>query len=154
MSCNILEACYRLWQRTSHTLQWTANASSEIKSDFVTGDWYRAVSARFSTVGLKILAILLHSDATIVTSFGSRSCHPITMTFGNLPTSEISKSRHRFVVGFFPQLPPKIDRRTKLTIMHKCIRILLQPLLRMEGISRLIIRYGVPHFCIIETTII
>lgn len=137
-ACDILEACYALYLESWQTLRWSPPEEEEeedrsTRNDFVSGDFYRHHSSQFRRIGLSVLALLLQSDATIVSSFNGRTCHPITMTFGNFPQEHISKPKNRIVIAHFPTVVEKDDRVKKLTVYHACISVLLEPLMQLKG---------------------
>lgn len=132
--CDILEACYALYLQSWETLQWSPPDEEDdtIRNDFVSGDFYRHHSSQFRRIGLSVLALLFQSDATIVSSFNGRACHPITMTFGNFPQEHICKPKNRIAIAHFPTVTEN-DRVKKLTVYHACISVLLKPLMHLKG---------------------
>jgi hypothetical protein len=72
-----------------------------------------------------VAGLQLSSDKTHLTVKGDH-CHPVRCTLLNV--TESRRDDHRHVLAYFPVLDKGIDRHLKLTVLHKCLRVLLEPL--------------------------
>jgi len=126
---NIIECIGELLGRdnVANRLQWESTYDQGVFSDFTSGQWFANVAQYYGKFNTKVLALMLHSDSTVVSQFGGRACHPITLSFGNLPLDECNKTGNRITVGYFPCNIPH-ERRRKLQIYHQCIEKLLEPI--------------------------
>jgi hypothetical protein len=86
--------------------------------------------------GATVVPILLSSDRTQVTQFGSKSAYPVYLTIGNLPKDIRRKPGHRgqILLAYLPTSKLKhvtsdaARRRMILNLFHSCLRKILQPL--------------------------
>jgi hypothetical protein len=89
--------------------------------------------------------ILLSSDRTQVTLFGSKTAYPVYLTIGNIPKDIRRKPSHRaqILLAYLPTSKLKhvtnhaARRRMLLNLLHSCLQKVLQPLevAGVEGIA-------------------
>jgi hypothetical protein len=95
--------------------------------------------------GATVVPILLSSDRTQVTQFGSKTAYPVYLTIGNLPKDIRRKPacRGQILLAYLPTSKLKhvtsdaARRRMLLNLFHSCLKKILQPLeaIGMEGIA-------------------
>lgn len=86
--------------------------------------------------GATVVPILLSSDRTQVTVFGSKTAYPVYLTIGNLPKDIRRKPSHRgqILLAYLPTTKLKqvsshaARRRMLLNLFHCCLQKVLQPL--------------------------
>lgn len=86
--------------------------------------------------GATIIPVIISSDRTQVTQFGSKSAYPLYLTIGNLPKHIHRKPSHRgqTLLAYLPtsklkHIPNAASRRRCLAnIFHSCLRHILSPL--------------------------
>lgn len=105
-----------------------------------TGIWWENAGKSLPP-GSKILSIILYSDATNVDSLGKGQLHPIYMTIGNIKNWRRNKADAKQLLGLLPILNA-IDntekqseeyKNTARKTFHKCLELLLNPLLSSEN---------------------
>ncbi|KIL54913.1 hypothetical protein M378DRAFT_91716, partial [Amanita muscaria Koide BX008] len=119
--------------------------------DMQTGNWWwemqNVLEAR--KPGATIVPVLLSSDRTQVTLFGSKAAYPVYLTIGNLP-KEIRRKpscRGQILLAYLPASKLKhvshhASRRRMVTnLFHFCMRHLLQPL-ETAGIEGVVMKDG------------
>ena len=82
------------------------------------------------------MPVLLSSDRTQVTLFGSKTAYPVYLTIGNLPKDIRRKPSHRgqILLAYLPTTKLKqvtnhaARRRMLLNLLHSCLQKVLQPL--------------------------
>jgi len=133
---DIEEACYRLWSIKDVQDNCSFKPENGSYSNFASGEWFKTVSPQIEKRGSHLLALILHSDATTgITNFNGRCCHPVSMTFGNLPLSHINNAASRITIGYFPVFPKKTEKRLKVRCMQRFYEKLLLPLTLKRGTS-------------------
>ncbi|CAG8517915.1 1214_t:CDS:2, partial [Scutellospora calospora] len=86
-----------------------------------------------------LLSIILYSDATTFDGFGKTSGHPIFLTLGNLPNWVRNSPNSKVLLGFLPNIKnteiktTEAFRNTQHKIYHKCLQIILHPLLEKSN---------------------
>src|SRR6266478_1608095 len=95
--------------------------------------------------GATVVPILLSSDRTQVTQFGSKTAYPVYLTIGNLPKHIGRKPARRgqILLAYLPTTKLKhvtsdvAHRRMLLNLFHSCLKKILQPLedIGIEGIA-------------------
>jgi hypothetical protein len=95
--------------------------------------------------GATIVPILLSSDRTQVTQFGSKTAYPVYLTIGNLPKDIRRKPSHRgqILLAYLPTTKLKhvtnaaARRRMLHNLFHSCLKKVLQPLedIGVDGIA-------------------
>jgi hypothetical protein len=95
--------------------------------------------------GATVVPILLSSDRTQVTQFGSKSAYPVYLTIGNLPKDIRRKPARRgqILLAYLPTTKLKqvtsdtVRRRMLLNLFHSCLKKILQPLedIGVEGMA-------------------
>src|SRR5882762_8567519 len=86
--------------------------------------------------GATVVPILLSSDRTQVTLFGSKTAYPVYLTIGNIPKDIRRKPSHRgqILLAYLPTTKLKhvtshaARRRMLLNLFHSCLQRILQPL--------------------------
>src|SRR6266478_3617105 len=86
--------------------------------------------------GATVVPILLSSDRTQVTLFGSKTAYPVYLTIGNIPKDICRKPSHRgqILLAYLPTTKLKhvtshaARRRMLLNLFHSCLQRILQPL--------------------------
>ena len=92
--------------------------------------------------GATVVPILLSSDKTQVTLFGSKTAYPVYLTIGNIPKDIRRKPSHRgqILLAYLPTSKLKhvaghaARRRMLLNLLHSCLQKVLQPL-EKAGVS-------------------
>ncbi|RDX49827.1 hypothetical protein OH76DRAFT_1350331 [Lentinus brumalis] len=112
--------------------------------DMHTGRWW--CSRRRNLVkekpGATIVPIIISSDKTQLTVFGSKTAYPVYMTIGNLPKDVRRKPgrRGQILLAYLPSsrldhIPSKAARsRVQANLFHTCMSTILKPL-RKFGIN-------------------
>jgi hypothetical protein len=95
--------------------------------------------------GATVIPILLSSDRTQVTLFGSKTAYPVYITIGNIPKDIRCKPSRRgqILLAYLPTSKLKnitshaARRRMLLNLLHSCFQKILQPLKEagIEGIA-------------------
>jgi hypothetical protein len=95
--------------------------------------------------GATVVPILLSSDRTQVTLFGSKTAYPVYLTIGNIPKDIRHKPSHRaqILLAYLPTSKLKhvtshaARRRMLLNLLHSCLQKVLQPLEKagVDGIA-------------------
>ncbi|KAM6496730.1 hypothetical protein JOM56_007203 [Amanita muscaria] len=119
--------------------------------DMQTGNWWwemqNVLEAR--KPGATIVPVLLSSDRTQVTSFGSKAAYPVYLTIGNLP-KEIRRKpscRGQILLAYLPasklkHVSHQASRRRMVTnLFHFSMQHLLQPL-ETAGIEGVVMKDG------------
>ena len=87
--------------------------------------------------GATIIPIIISSDKTQLTVFGSRTAYPVYLTIGNLP-KEIRRKPSRqahILLGYLPTTrlkhitSPTSRRRALANLFHAGVRMMLEPLI-------------------------
>ncbi|CAG8840325.1 18096_t:CDS:1, partial [Gigaspora margarita] len=82
-----------------------------------------------------LLFIILYSDATAFDSFGKTSGYSVFLILGNLPNWVLNSQNSKILLEFLPKIKNIETKTTKAfqniqcKIYHKCLQIMLYPLL-------------------------
>ncbi|KAJ7203429.1 hypothetical protein C8J57DRAFT_1101231 [Mycena rebaudengoi] len=117
-----------------HTAKWWWSTQKQVEKD---------------NPGATIVPIILSSDKTQLTMFGSKSAYPVYMTIGNIPKEIRRKpSRHAYVLlAYLPtsrleHIKNKASRRrTVANLFHSCMSFITKPL-RDAGVIGLAMSSG------------
>ncbi|RDX39856.1 hypothetical protein OH76DRAFT_1515212, partial [Lentinus brumalis] len=115
--------------------------------DMHTGRWWWETQEKLEKEkpGATIIPIIISSDKTQLTVFGSKTAYPVYMTIGNLPKDIRRKPRRRrqILLAYLPS--SRLDhitskaarRRVQANLFHTCMSTILKPLRQygIEGIS-------------------
>ncbi|KIL58542.1 hypothetical protein M378DRAFT_54821, partial [Amanita muscaria Koide BX008] len=112
-----------------------------------TGDWWWEMQAR--KPGATVVPILLSSDRTQVTVFGSKTAYPVYLTIGNLPKDIRRKPScgGQVLLAYLPASKLKhvacvaSRRRMLANLFHFCLRKILEPL-ETAGTEGIVMRDG------------
>ncbi|KAM6491449.1 hypothetical protein JOM56_013018 [Amanita muscaria] len=119
--------------------------------DMHTGDWWwemqKVLEAR--KPGATVVPILLSSDRTQVTVFGSKTAYPVYLTIGNLPKDIRRKPScgGQVLLAYLPASKLKhvacvaSRRRMLANLFHFCLRKILEPL-ETAGTEGIVMRDG------------
>ncbi|KAM6501567.1 hypothetical protein JOM56_001544, partial [Amanita muscaria] len=112
--------------------------------DMQTGNWWWDMQVKARKPGATVVPVLLSSDRTQVTLFGTKAAYPVYLTIGNLPKEIRCKPscRGQILLAYLPasklkHISHQASRRRSVTnLFHFCMRQLLQPLetARIEGV--------------------
>jgi hypothetical protein len=99
--------------------------------------------------GATVVPVLLSSDRTQVTVFGSKTAYPVYLTIGNLPKDIRQKPSHcgQILLAYLPTTKLKTvtshaaRRRMLLNLLHCCLQKALQPL-EDAGINGIVMADG------------
>ncbi|KAJ7315113.1 hypothetical protein DFH08DRAFT_711911 [Mycena albidolilacea] len=117
-----------------HTAKWWWSTQKQVEKD---------------NPGATIIPILLSSDKTQLTMFGSKTAYPVYMTIGNIP-KEIRRKPSRRAYVLLAYLPTSrlghiknkaARRRTLANLFHKCLSFITEPL-RVAGVTGIPIASG------------
>ncbi|TFK86346.1 hypothetical protein K466DRAFT_576448 [Polyporus arcularius HHB13444] len=130
--------------------------------DMHTGRWWWDTQKALEKLkpGATIIPIIISSDKTQLTVFGSRTAYPVYLTIGNLPKDVRRKPSRRgqILLAYLPtsrleHITNKAARRRVLAnVFHKCMSTILKPLVKagIHGIKIAsgdgILRRGHPIF--------
>ncbi|KAM6490342.1 hypothetical protein JOM56_014319 [Amanita muscaria] len=127
------------------------NKRIRIFHDMQTGDWWwemqKVLEAR--KPGATVAPVLLSSDRTQVTLFGSKTAYPVYLTIGNLP-KEIRRKPScggQVLLAYLPasklkHVPCVASRQRMLAnLFHFCLQRILEPL-EIAGIEGVVMRDG------------
>ncbi|KAI0673079.1 hypothetical protein C8Q78DRAFT_970055 [Trametes maxima] len=119
--------------------------------DMHTGKWWwdtqRAIEALHP--GATIIPVIISSDKTQLTLFGSKAAYPVYLTIGNLPKDVRRKPSRRgqILLAYLPttrleHITNKAARRRMLiNLYHACMSRILKPL-KMAGIDGIVLASG------------
>ncbi|KAI0631297.1 hypothetical protein C8Q77DRAFT_1062323 [Trametes polyzona] len=123
-----------------------AQHSKRVYFDMHTGKWWWGTQLSLHNLynqeldermpGATIVPVIVSSDKTQLTSFGSKTAYPVYMTIGNLPKDVRRKPSRRgqILLAYLPatnlkHIPNKEARcRTLSNLYHACMRVVLAPL--------------------------
>ncbi|RPD72981.1 hypothetical protein L226DRAFT_546761 [Lentinus tigrinus ALCF2SS1-7] len=130
--------------------------------DMHTGRWWWDTQKALEKIkpGATLIPIIISSDKTQLTVFGSRTAYPVYLTIGNLPKDVRRKPSHRgqILLAYLPSsrlehITNKAARRRVLAnVFHKCLSTILKPLVQagIQGIKIAsgdgVVRRGHPIF--------
>src|SRR2546429_8818018 len=94
-------------------------------------------------IGVKILSLILYSDATNVDSLGKSNLHPIYVSIGNIKNWRRNKSDVKQLLGYFSILETSDNSDKKSDdfknaareAFHKSLEVLLNSFLNDNGID-------------------
>ena len=98
-------------------------------------DWWHATEMTIPPLN-KLLSIILYSDATTLDGLSKTSGHPVFLTLGNIPNLLRNLPESKVLLGFLPKLQDVMVKTTETfrslqrEIYHKCLKIMLGPLLK------------------------
>ena len=104
--------------------------------------------------GLKLLSIILYSDATNVDTLGKKNLHPIYMSIGNIKNWRRNKPDAKQLLGYLPILQASSDTEKKSVnfknaireVFHKSLKILLESLLSNTSINLTLNNEGIQFY--------
>ncbi|KIL56888.1 hypothetical protein M378DRAFT_16692 [Amanita muscaria Koide BX008] len=109
-----------------------------IYHDMNTGKWWWKMQEVLEAQkpGATVIPIILSSDRTQITRFGTKTVYPVYMTIGNIPKFIRRKPSHRaqILIAYLPNTKLKhitnkaSRRRTLSNLFHSCMRRILSPL--------------------------
>jgi len=79
-----------------------------------------------------VLALMLYSDATLLSGKGNVSGWPIVMSLANIPLNERRKVGKYKLMGLIPKLDGNFDSTAKVDFFNKCLDTILQPLKKLS----------------------
>ncbi|KIL66843.1 hypothetical protein M378DRAFT_63476, partial [Amanita muscaria Koide BX008] len=112
--------------------------TQRIYHEMNTGKWWwkmqEVLEAR--KPGATLIPIVLSSDRTQITRFGSKTAYPVYMTIGNIPkfTRRKPSRQGQILIAYLPNTKLKhltnqaSRRRTLSNLFHSCLRRILSPL--------------------------
>ncbi|RPD58107.1 hypothetical protein L226DRAFT_467289 [Lentinus tigrinus ALCF2SS1-7] len=119
--------------------------------DMHTGRWWWDTQAAIEKrrPGATIIPIIISSDKTQLTVFGSKTAYPVYMTIGNLPKDVRRKPNRRgqILLAYLPSsrlehiTNKAARRRVQANLFHTCMSMILKPL-RQAGIHGISITSG------------
>ncbi|KAF8337856.1 hypothetical protein F5887DRAFT_1077979 [Amanita rubescens] len=125
--------------------------SQRIYHELHTGEWWweAQIILEQDKRGATIIPVIISSDRTQVTQFGSKSAYPVYLTIGNLPKHIRRKPSHRgqILLAYLPtsklkHIPNLASRRRCLAnLIHSCLQHILSPLEKL-GLQGKIMRSG------------
>ncbi|KIL63907.1 hypothetical protein M378DRAFT_79020 [Amanita muscaria Koide BX008] len=109
-----------------------------IYHDMNTGKWWWKMQdiLEAQKPGATVIPVILSSDRTQITRFGSKTAYPVYMTIGNIPKFFRRKPSYRaqILIAYLPNTKLKhitnkaSRRRTLSNLFHSCMRRILSPL--------------------------
>ncbi|KAM6491400.1 hypothetical protein JOM56_013174 [Amanita muscaria] len=142
---------HQLIHKPERHYRWLGDQWHRVYHDMHTGNWWWAVQSVLEArkPGATIVPLILSSDRTQVTSFGSKTAYPVYLTIGNVPKVIRRKpsQRAQILLAYLPtsKLPSVAirasQRRMIANLFHACLRRLLAPLDRL-GIEGIIMTDG------------
>ncbi|CDO77552.1 hypothetical protein BN946_scf184912.g51 [Trametes cinnabarina] len=112
--------------------------------DMHTGRWWWNTQRELDTIrpGATIVPVIISSDKTQLTLFGSKTAYPVYLTIGNLPKDVRRKPSRRgqILLAYLPSTrlehvtSAASRRRMLMNLYHACLTHVLRPL-RRAGIS-------------------
>ncbi len=122
---------------------------NKLSSHMLTFDMQRAVKKYTKKTGITIIPVILSSDKTQLTVFGSKMAYPIYLMIGNLPKHIRQKPSHQgqVLLAYLPtsklkQIQNKSARRRAVAnLFHACMAYLVHPL-EMVGLTGLQLTSG------------
>ncbi|KAI0634264.1 hypothetical protein C8Q77DRAFT_1072903 [Trametes polyzona] len=106
--------------------------------DMHTGRWWWGTQKQLDEhlLGATIVPVIISSDKTQLTSFGSKTAYPVYLTIGNLPKDVRRKPSRRgqILLAYLPATNLEhiasyaARRRTLSNLYHACMRLVLAPL--------------------------
>ncbi|KAM6489556.1 hypothetical protein JOM56_014975 [Amanita muscaria] len=112
--------------------------TQRIYHEMNTGQWWwkmqEVLEAR--QPGATLIPIILSSDRTQITRFGSKTAYPVYMTIGNIPkfTRRKPSRQGQILITYLPNTKLKhltnkaSRRRTLMNLFHSCLQRILSPL--------------------------
>ena len=98
-------------------------------------DWWIEMEKKIPIMN-HLLSIILYLDGTTFDGLGKTSGHPVFLTLGNIPHKLRNKPESKVLLGFLPKIEDSMNkiseefRSLQRETYHKCLRIMLEPLLR------------------------
>ncbi|KAI0753003.1 hypothetical protein C8Q80DRAFT_1217332 [Daedaleopsis nitida] len=124
-----------------------ADKTVHVYFDMHTGQWWWDTQKKLEKQkpGATVIPIIISSDKTQLTVFGSKTAYPVYMTLGNLPKDVRRCPSHRgqILLAYLPStrlehITSKTVRpRVHTNLFHKCMSLVLKPLIKagIHGIS-------------------
>ncbi|KAI0704544.1 hypothetical protein C8Q76DRAFT_630995 [Earliella scabrosa] len=119
--------------------------------DMHTGRWWWDTQKEIEKrkPGATIIPVILSSDKTQLTLFGSKTAYPVYLTIGNLPKDVRRKSSRRgqILLAYLPAsrlehiTSKTVRRRVVANLFHACMTMILKPLVK-AGIHGIAIASG------------
>jgi hypothetical protein len=101
-----------------------------------TGEWWENAQKNMikEKGAAKLLALILYSDKTNLTQKGTQNAHVVNLYFGNMSLENRKLDSGRKLLCYLPIIDNSElsdDEKSKLArrVFHKCMKILLQPLI-------------------------
>ncbi|KAI0633956.1 hypothetical protein C8Q77DRAFT_1193668 [Trametes polyzona] len=121
-----------------------ASRTKRVYFDMHTGRWWWGTQAQLDErlPGATVVPVIISSDKTQLTSFGTKTAYPVYLTIGNLPKDIRRKPSRRgqILLAYLPATNLKhvsskeARRRALANLYHACMRYVLAPL-RAAGLS-------------------
>ncbi|KIL57866.1 hypothetical protein M378DRAFT_87323 [Amanita muscaria Koide BX008] len=115
-----------------------SEGKQRIYHDMNTGRWWWKMQEVLEAQkpGATVIPVILSSDRTQITRFGSKTVYPVYMTIGNIPKFIRRKPSYRaqILIAYLPNTKLKhitnkaSRRRTVSNLFHSCMRHILSPL--------------------------